>query len=177
MDDTKIPPTGSFPGFALGTELFSAWTDSMLQQARTWNRVWSKMREGTYEMKDWYATLAESFDVGSATFERIMRGLSGPGSPPWVTLPWPPANAVEVRIQSPLEPNESLTASALCPLGEAAKVGKSLEVFVKPVSAYVLKVWIDPHTKAEPGQYIGFVFAGKNTTPAAVTQLTVSKNK
>jgi hypothetical protein len=128
-------------------------------------------------MKDWYAAVADSVDVGAATLERVISGISGSSAPPWVTLPWPPKNTVDVRIRSPLGPNESATASPLCLLGEAAGGNKSLEVSVKPVSSYVLRLSMDPYAKAQPGEYLGFVFCGKNSTPAAVTHLTVPKDK
>lgn len=174
MASNKNPPTGSFPGYQLGVQLFSNWSNAMLEHANIWDGVWSKLRSGDYEMKDWYQAVARSVNVTSATIEDALRVVVGPSAPPWVRLPSATEECpVKVRFRNDGKSQPKLSKLAL--LGAASQTALVGTARWDDDDDGIVLVSYTHQAEAEEGEYIGFVFLDPHPEPLAVVTVSVSK--
>lgn len=179
-DPTKLPPTGAFPGYNLGRNLFVTWSNALQHQANIWNANWSKLLDGTYQMQDWYNAIAQSMQASASTVEQMFLMISSPSTPPWASLKWPPipVKEVEVRLRQSIDlnSNETLSVLPMSRLGGDPPKGDLLHVEVRATGPNTVKLWL-ANTKEQyavaAGQYIGFVVSDRVTEPLVIVNVSV----
>jgi hypothetical protein len=179
-DSTKLPPTGAFPGYNLGRNLFVTWSNALQHQANIWNANWTKLLDGTYEMKDWYSAIAQSLQGSSAAVEQMFSMISSPSTPPWASLKWPPTSEIEVRLRQSIDMNENLRVYPMSRLG--GDEGKDPPIVeVKVTGANTVKLWLMSKDKqpanVTPGQYIGFVVSERFAEPLVIVTVSVPESR
>lgn len=167
----KDPPTGSLPGVQRGSRLVSAWSKMLLAHVNVWDGVWSKLKSGNYEMKDWYQAIAQSVDLATAGADELMQIVAGgPQAAPWVSFKWPAKETQSVRPRLAVDGKELLrTPFALSKLG--ASNGTPAQAYASWEGS-TLVVSIEDVYPAS-GEYIGFVFCDKYAEPLAIITLYV----
>ena len=78
---TDKPKTGGFPGLNTGMGLFSAWTETLLQQAQAWEDLWSKLRNGTQKTQDFTEAIVGAVERSATLMRQAMLAYGGPAAP------------------------------------------------------------------------------------------------
>ncbi|MEI9949996.1 MAG: hypothetical protein WDO74_13705 [Pseudomonadota bacterium] len=168
------PSTGSFPGFLRGSRWFSTWSKTLLAQASIWDDVWSKLKDGSYEMKDWYKAVTQSVDMAATSLDELVQiAAGGPQAPPWASLSWPATEEVSVQPRLAVDgtPTPILkTPFQLCQLGAP---GGSLEAYARLEGSAVVVSLATGRPDAASGEYIGLIFCDRYAEPLAVITLSI----
>lgn len=174
----RPPPVTSFPFLRRGRNLLSMWVQALEAQSNLWNDQWTKLREGTYEPKDWFSAVANGTELTAATLEAMWLEVIGDPSPPWHSLSWDSKDEDLVHLRIRLEPNEEVTVSKLSILGKEPddpdKVLPELAVTRVRANPTAIKLWLENagDERIHQGQYIGFVMRGSSPKPVAIVTVT-----
>jgi len=144
----------------------------MLAHVNVWDGVWSKLKSGNYEMKDWYQAIAESVDLASTGAEELVQIIAGgPQGAPWVSFKWPAKETQSVRPRRTVDGKEVLKGEfELSQLG--ASHGNPVKAYARWEGSTVV-ISIDANSQPARGEYIGFVFCDKYAEPLAIITLYV----
>lgn len=174
-DDRKLPPIGSFPFYDQSKNLFEIWAKSLDAQARVMNEQWGKLKDGTYEAKDWYSSIIKAAELSMSTAEEMFFEVAGVPSPPWVSLKHSSTEETPVKLRVTLATDDKLSASNLSKLGADIVEPKKLPTIqVTPIlgDSRTIKVTVGNSENVEPGQYIGFIMRSTSPEPIAIVTVT-----
>jgi hypothetical protein len=178
MNDTdpfKPPPVGSFPFFDEVVKLANIWTRMLTGQGRVMNEQWLKLKDGTYEPKDWYSALVKGTELTTSAMMEMFTQLTGDPTPPWKSLSWDSKDEVQVALRVSLGLDDVLTVSALSLLGDPSRVGvlPAIDAIRIDGNAQAIKLVLTNAGNDEiaVGQYIGFVMRSTSPEPVAIVTL------
>src|SRR6187455_1769373 len=113
----KPPPTGSLPFYDEAVRLGNTWAQLLLKQGSIWNAQWGKLKEGTYEAKDWYTAMVKSTELTATALGDVFTQLTGDPTPPWKSLSLESKGEVELKTRVTLGANDTVSVSELSLLG------------------------------------------------------------
>jgi hypothetical protein len=171
---TDRPKTGGFPGLKTGMGLFSAWTETLLQQAQAWDDLWGKVRNGTQSTQDFTEAIVGAVERSATLMRQAMLAYGGPAAPPWASLHL--REPVEIPVRHTVDTQRKLRVSPFSPLGNARP--RSLPfATATPVDSGRIRVELDTDKAKtpEPGEYLALVFSEQYKDPLAIVTLFVEK--
>ena len=173
--DPIIPPSiGSFPFYEEAVRLGKTWTQLWLEQGSIWNDQWGKLKDGSYEAKDWYSALVRSTELSASALSDLFTQLTGNPTPPFKSLSLNSKEEVDLRLRVALNGNETVSVSELSLLGDQ-EPGKPRPVIeATPVQGDPRRIILTlkkPVPEIPKGQYIGFVMRSSDPEPIAIVTL------
>src|SRR5690606_27891203 len=174
----RPPPVTSFPFLRRGRNLLSMWVQALEAQSNLWNDQWTKLREGTYEPKDWFSAVANGTELTAATLEAMWLELVGDPSPPWHSLSWDSKDEGLVQLRIGLERNGEGTVSKVSIVGKEPydpnKILPELAVTRVRANPTAIKLWLENagDERIHQGQYSAIVMRGSHHQTEAIETAT-----